>query len=141
LWQTLAYAENALTVVSLFVVVVGLMGMLVSLYTSLEVRRREMAILRSIGAGPRQILSLFVLESGLLSLCGSLLGLGLIYLLAVIFQTTVERRFGLFVPIQPPAPAGYLYLGAVVSCGLLIGLAPASKAYRNSLVDGLSVHL
>ena len=141
LWQTLAYAENALTVVSLFVVVVGLMGMLVSLYTSLEGRRREMAILRSIGAGPRQILSLFVLESGVLSLCGSLLGLGLIYFLAIIFQTTVERRFGLFVPIQPPTPAGYLYLGAVVTCGLLIGLAPASKAYRNSLVDGLSVRL
>jgi putative ABC transport system permease protein len=141
LWQTIGYFENALAVVSLFVVVVGLMGMLVSLYASLEGRRREIAILRSIGAGPRQILALFVLESGLLGLCGSLLGLALIYALAVILQPTVERQFGLFVPLQAPTPAACLYLTAVVVCGFLTGLAPALKAYRSSLVDGLSMRL
>jgi putative ABC transport system permease protein len=141
LWQTIGYAETALAVVSLFVVVVGLMGMLVSIYSSLEGRRREMAILRSIGAGPRHILSLFVLESGLLSLCGSLLGLGLIYFLAVIFQPAVEKQFGLFVPIQAPTAAAWLYLSAVLVGGFLSGLAPASRAYRNSLVDGLSVRV
>jgi putative ABC transport system permease protein len=53
----------------------------------------------------------------------------------------VERRFGLFVPLQAPTPAAYWYLAAVVICGFFTGLAPALKAYRSSLVDGLSVRL
>jgi hypothetical protein len=45
------------------------------------------------------------------------------------------------VPLQAPTPATYLYLAAVVMCGFLTGLAPAWKAYRGSLVDGLSMRL
>jgi putative ABC transport system permease protein len=60
------YAEDALKIVTAFVVIVGLLGMIVSLYTSLNERRREMAILRAVGAPKGRIVSLLVLESGLL---------------------------------------------------------------------------
>jgi len=55
LWRTIGYAEDALRVVSIFVIIVGLLGMLVSLYTSLNERRREMAVLRAVGAGPLKV--------------------------------------------------------------------------------------
>jgi len=141
LWRSIGYAEDALRVVSLFVLIVGLLGMLVSLYTSLNERRREMAILRAIGAGPGKIVSLLVLESGLLALAGSLLGAAILYGLSFATQGLVERTFGLYLPINPPTPAGWLFLGAVVLAGLLIGFVPARKAYRNALSDGLSVRL
>jgi putative ABC transport system permease protein len=141
LWRTIGYAEDALTVVTIFVIIVGLLGMLVSLYTSLNERRREMAILRAIGAGPQKVILLLVLESGLLSFAGSIFGVALVYALLFASQGPVEKHFGLFLPIEPLTTAGYVYLVTVVGAGLLIGFIPAVKAYRNTLVDGLSVRL
>jgi putative ABC transport system permease protein len=115
--------------------------MLVSLYTSLNERRREMAVLRAVGAGPSKIVFLLVLESGLLSLSGVLVGVVLVYALSFTSQPLIERHFGLFMPIQALTATGYLYLLAVIVAGVLIGFIPAIKAYRNSLADGLTVRL
>jgi putative ABC transport system permease protein len=141
LWRTIGYAEEALRVVSLFVIIVGLLGMLVSLYTSLNERRREMAVLRAVGAGPSKIVLLLVLECGLLSLAGVLVGVLLVYALSFIAQPIIEQHFGLFMPIQALTLTGYLYLFAVIAAGLLIGFVPALKAYRTSLADGLTMRL
>ncbi|MCA1790284.1 MAG: ABC transporter permease, partial [Thioalkalivibrio sp.] len=75
MWRGIGYAETGLRVVTVFVVLVGLLGMLVSLYTSLNERRREMAILRAVGAGPKKILSLLVLESTCLAAAGAFAGM------------------------------------------------------------------
>ncbi len=141
LWNTIGYAEEALTVVTFFVLVVGLLGMLVSLYTSLNERRREMAILRAVGAGPRKVIFLLVLESGLLALAGTFLGVTGIYAVSALTQPLVEHRFGMFIPVTPPSTTGYVYICAVVVAGLLIGTVPAVKAYRNALADGLSIRV
>jgi len=74
LWSTVKYAEVALEIVGGFVVLVGLLGMLVAIYTTLNERRREMAILRALGAGPWKILALFLMESLLLAISGCALG-------------------------------------------------------------------
>jgi putative ABC transport system permease protein len=141
MWRTVGYAEDGLRLVTLFVVVVGLLGMLVSLYASLNARRREMAILRAVGARPRQIVSLLVLESGMLAAAGAAVGVALVYLLLFLLQGPVEANFGLFLPIRPLGVIEVLYIGGVVLAGFLIGLVPAVRAYRNSLADGLSVRL
>lgn len=141
LWSTIGYAEDALRVVTFFVLVVGLLGMLVSLYTSLNERRREMAIFRALGAGPAKIISLLVFESAILSFLGCALGLAIVYGLSFTFQPIVEREFGLYLPIQAPTTIAWIYLGGVLIAGLLIGFVPAWKAYRNTLSDGLSVRL
>jgi putative ABC transport system permease protein len=141
MWRTVGYAEQGLVVVTVFVLLVGLLGMLVSLYTSLEARRREMAIFRAVGAGPGRILSLLVFESGLLATLGAILGVGLVYLLIVLAQAPVESRFGLFIPLRPLGAVEMVYLAGVVVAGFLIGLIPAWKAYRNTLADGLSLRV
>lgn len=141
MWRTVGYAEQGLVVVTVFVLLVGLMGMLVSLYTSLEARRREMAIFRAVGAGPGRILSLLVFESGLLAFLGAALGVGLVYLLIILAQGPVEARFGLFIPLRSLGTIEMIYLAGVVVAGFLIGLVPAWKAYRNTLADGLSVRV
>jgi putative ABC transport system permease protein len=138
MWRTVGYAEDGLKIVSFFVVVVGLLGMLVSLYTALDARRREMAIFRALGAGPRRIVSLLVAESGLLAMLGAALGVGLVYLGIIVFQGTVEQAFGLYIPLRALGQLEWIYLGAVVLAGFLIGLIPALKAYRTTLSDGLS---
>lgn len=141
MWQTIGYAETGLRVVTLFVVLVGLLGMLVSLYTSLNERRREMSILRAIGAGPGKIVTLLVLESTALAAGGAVLGMVLVYALLGVGQPMVEAQVGLFIPIRPPGGVELAYAGAVVLAGFLIGFVPALKAYRTALHDGLAVQV
>jgi putative ABC transport system permease protein len=141
LWNGISYGEQVLKVVALFVVIVGLVGMLMALYTSLNERRREIAILRAVGVGPLKIMFLLVVESGLLTLVGSLLGVGLVYILIVLLQPLVEQQFGLYLPVKTLTATEHLYVAGVVLAGLVVGLIPAWKAYRNALSDGLSVRI
>ena len=141
MWRSLGYAETGLRLVTIFVVLVGLLGMLVSLYTSLNERRREMAILRAVGAGPGRIAALLVLESACLAAAGALAGLALVYVLLSVGQSLVETQVGLFIPIRPPGSVELLFVGAVVTAGFLMGFVPALKAYRTALHDGLTVRV
>ena len=138
LWQNIGSAEVGLRVIAMFAVLISITGMLVALYSSLEARRREMAILRAIGAGPRTILALLVLESTLLAFLGCLIGVALVYGGLALAQSPIEQRFGIHLALRALGDTEYTYLAMVMISGMLIGFVPAWKAYRTSLVDGLS---
>ncbi|UCO98833.1 ABC transporter permease [Metapseudomonas lalkuanensis] len=141
LWSLMGTAEKALFVVSLFVVLTGLIGMLTAILTSLNERRREMAILRSVGARPWHVGSLLVLEAFALALAGTVLGVGLLYLGIGLSQGYVQANYGLYLPLALPSPYEWTLLGAILAAALLMGVVPAWRAYRQSLADGLSIRL
>jgi putative ABC transport system permease protein len=141
LWSGISYGEQVLQVVAIFVVVVGLLGMLMSLYTSLNERRREMAILRALGVGPVKVILLLICESGVLTLLGAVLGVGGVYGLIAVLQPIIEQQFGLHIPLRGLADRQFVYLACVVLGGVGMGFIPAWKAYRNALSDGLSVRV
>jgi len=138
LWQNISSAEVGLRIVAFFAVAIGLTGMLVALYSSLDARRREMAILRAVGAGPRTIVSLLVFESALLAVLGCVLGVALVYLILSLGQGAIEARSGIHLAVRALGVTEWKYLALVLGAGTLIGFVPAVKAYRNSLTDGLS---
>ncbi|MFO0281055.1 MAG: ABC transporter permease, partial [Acidobacteriota bacterium] len=117
------------------------LGMLVAIYTTLNERRREMAILRALGMGPARIVALFVMESVLLAVSGCLAGVGLMYVGIIALQGLLEREFGLYLRWQGLQWEHAIYLAIVVGAALLIGLVPAWRAYRNTLSDGLSLRV
>ncbi len=141
LWSLMGTAEKALFVVSLFVVLTGLIGMLTAILTSLNERRREMAILRSVGARPWHIASLLLLEAFTLALAGVVFGLLLLYLGIAVSQGYVQANYGLFLPLNLPGRYEWSLLGAILAAALLMGSVPAWRAYRQSLSDGLSIRL
>src|SRR5690554_5517736 len=141
LWSLMGTAEKALFIVSLFVVLTGLIGMLTAILTSLNERRREMAILRSVGARPWHIAGLLILEASTLTLAGILLGLALLYLGLLAAQAPLQSHFGLNLPLSAPSLHEWGLLGAIFLAGLLMGTLPAWRAYRQSLADGLSIRL
>ena len=141
LWSLMGTAEKALFVVSLFVVLTGLIGMLTAILTSLNERRREMAILRSVGARPWHIASLLIVEAFALALAGVLLGLLLLYVGIAGAQGYVQANYGLYLPLNLPTRYEWTLLGAILSAALLMGCVPAWRAYRQSLADGLSIRL
>ncbi len=139
LWSLTGVAENALRIVAACVVVVGLLGMLTALLTTLNERRREMAILRSVGARPRTVLGLLVLEAGALTVAGIALGLLLLYATIAFTRELAASRFGLFLGLGAPGLAELVALAAILVAGLIVGLVPAWLAYRRSLSDGLTI--
>ena len=141
LWDLMSVAENVLRVVSSMVVVTGLLGMLTVILSSLEARRREMAVLRSVGARPVHVFALFMSEAGMLALLGAAAGVVLLYVALLIGQPIVAREFGLHMPIEMLAATDWWILAAVVLAGFGAGSAPAIRAYRLSLSDGLSMRI
>ncbi len=134
-------AEQALLAVSALAVVVGLSGMLVALMTSLNERRREMAILRSVGASPRHVFGMIVGESALLTLAGVTLGVGLLYGLLLAGQPLILSRFGLFIAIGGLSSYEVILTGIVCLAGTLVGIIPGIQIYRYSLADGMTIRL
>lgn len=141
LWSLMGTAEQALFVVSLFVVLTGLIGMLTAILTSLNERRREMAILRSVGARPWHIAGLLVIEAFALTLAGALLGLALLYVGIAVAQTPLQQLYGLYLPFGWPSGYEWRLLGAILLAAVLMGVVPAWRAYRQSLADGLSIRV
>jgi putative ABC transport system permease protein len=141
LWGIIGIAENALLIVSAFVVVVGLFGMLTVLLTSLNERRREMSILRSVGARPGHVFALIMGEAVALTLAGIALGIGLIYSLLLIAGPIVEARYGIYIAPGGLSSREFLLLGIVLLAGFLVGMFPGYRAYRLSLADGLSIRV
>lgn len=139
LWSIVGIAETALLAVSVMVVVTALLGMTATLFSSLNERRREMAILRAMGARPRTILGLLVLEAVVTAALGALIGLGLLYIGLIIAQPFVDQRFGLWLPIVPPTYPDVLAIGGVVLASAIVSVLPALRAYRLSLADGMMV--
>lgn len=141
LWDLLGTAEQALRLISWFVVGVGLLGMLSAQLSNLEARRREMAILRAVGAGPRYILMLICGEALLLALLGAVLGTVLLYAMIIGAGGLIEARFGLFIGLGGLRPMELAYLGIVLLAGLVSGLIPAIRAYRQAVVNGISMRM
>jgi putative ABC transport system permease protein len=122
-------------------VLVGLAGMVTALTTTLGERRREMAILRALGARPRLVFGLLVLEAGLLTVAGAAGGVLLMYAALAFAQGFVMDAFGLALPLSPPSMLEAALLAAVLLAGLLAGTIPALLAYRRALSDGLSLRI
>jgi putative ABC transport system permease protein len=139
LWGLVGTAETALSIVSAMVVATALLGMVTMVLTTLNERRREMAILRSVGARPATILGLLATEAGMLTLAGVVVGTVLLYSALALLQPFIDRTYGLHLSIDPPTAREWLTLGTIVIAGFLAGLLPAMRAYRLSLADGMTV--
>ncbi len=139
LWNLVGVADAALVIVSACVVVAGLLGMMTSILAGLNERRREMAILRAVGARAHHVFSLLVAESGLLALAGTIGGAGLCYGLVALMRKFPGERLGIHIAIRPPGAQDIEILIAVIAAALLVGMIPALRAYRNTLSDGLQL--
>ncbi|PMH10032.1 ABC transporter permease [Vibrio splendidus] len=141
LWGMMAVAEQALLIVSGFVVIAGLLGMLSSLLTSLQERRREMAILRAMGARPRHVFGLLISEASALTFLGITLGVAVLFALIAVVAPIVQQSYGINISISAITPHEWKLLMLVQIAGIIIGFIPAFRAYRQSLSDGMTIRI
>ncbi|CAE6882730.1 ABC transporter permease [Vibrio sp. B1FLJ16] len=141
LWGMMSVAEQALMAVSGFVVVAGLLGMLSSLLTSLQERRREMAILRAMGARPKHVFSLLISEASLLTFAGIFVGVAGLYSILALLQPIIQQSYGIHLTLTALSPYEWMLLGFIQCAGIVIGFIPAFRAYRQSLSDGMTIRI
>jgi putative ABC transport system permease protein len=136
LWQTVGVIEKILRAVSWLALCVSLAGLAAVMLAGLNERRREIAILRAVGAGPRHIAFLLLLESLFVSLMG-IGGALLLIQIATPFAGRSMAAWGLSVWPQAISAAEIGLMAQMFAAALLVSLWPLWRAYRQSLADGL----
>lgn len=144
-----------LLIVAVMIVVVAGIGIIVSIYNSMNERRREIAIMRSLGAGRGTVLSVVMLESLLLALGGGITGFLLGHLLVgvanpyVIDRTGIELGFLQFPTFEIPlrsmgldgdliVPIELVLIPGLILVAGLVGYFPARAAYKTDVSRALS---
>jgi putative ABC transport system permease protein len=141
LWSVFRLFEGALFFVAIAVAASGLFGMVATLLAGMNERRREMAILRALGAGPLYLLSLSLVEVLGLLLAACSLGVFLLWLGIFLAQDWLLDNIGLPLLWHSLTLREWYLLAMLLLAGLFAGLVPAWRAYRQSLSDGLMVRL
>ncbi len=138
LWQSLGTAERALQLISAMVVALGMVSLVALLVSTLQERRREMAILRATGARPGYIAGLLVVEAVATSAVACVLALSLLVVASIAGRGWVLATFGLSITHVWPDGRELAWVAGVLAISAVAGLVPASLAYRRTLADGLS---
>ena len=138
LWGLIGVAEYALLGVSAMVVLAGVLGLLATLLVSLNERRREMSVLRSVGARPGHIFALLMSEAAMLAFVGALTGLLMVQVGILAIRQYVLSEFGIQLSLGL-RPFDLYVLAGVLGIAVIVSVVPAWRAYRNSLADGLTV--
>jgi len=139
LWDMLNTGERALLLISWMVTATGLAGLVSVILAGLGERRRELAILRSAGARPQDIVTLLALEGLLLIFTGVVCGMATLCALIVALGPVLAENYGIGLYLSLPESGEWMLLGGIAAAGFLASLIPALRAYRMSLADGLSV--
>lgn len=140
LFDKIAWFDRVLALVAYLVALVASASILASLYNSMNERRREIAILRALGARRSTLFGAIIAESALIAALGALAGFILYAIIAGLAAIIIRAQVGIILnPLTPhwimvAAPAGMTLLGA------LAGLAPAFKAYRTDVSENLAPH-
>ncbi len=138
LWSVVGAGERALLAMSAMVAVVSLAGLVAVVLAGLNERRRELAVLRAVGAAPRHVLLMLAAEGGIVTLLGVLLGVAAVAAAVMLAAPWLQAQYGIVLTLSAPSAAQWGLLGAVLAAGFGASLVPGWRAYRLSLADGLS---
>jgi putative ABC transport system permease protein len=138
LWSVIGIGENALLLMSALVALVSLAGLVSVVMAGLNERRRELAVLRAVGAGLRHVLALLALEGAMVTVLGVALGLVMAVLGIALLSPWLQAQFGLTLSLSEPTLNEWLLMASLLVAGWLASLLPGIRAYRLSLADGLS---
>ncbi len=138
LFDKIAWFDKILAFVSYLVVVVASASILASIYNSMNERRREIAILRALGARRLTVFGAIVAESAAIAVIGMLLAFAIYAIIVLVASGIIRVQTGVVIDplefhwVMLIAPAGITGLAA------LCGIFPALKAYRTDVASNMS---
>lgn len=138
LFDKFGWFDSVLELVAWLVALVATGAVLASLYNSMNSRRRDIAILRALGARRRTVFSAIVLESATISALGMALGFFVYFAILMGAATVIRAQTGVVLDPWQPASVWLWAPAAMIGMGALAGILPALKAYRSEVADGLA---
>ena len=138
LFQKIGWFDKVLALVAYLVALVSAAGVLVAIYNSMSSRRRDIAILRALGAGRLFLSGAIVLEAAVIGALGMLAGFAAYAAIVSAVAAVIREQTGVLIeafaynPVMLWAPLGMIGLCA------LSGLLPAMKAYRTDVAENLA---
>ncbi len=115
-------------------VLVGFLAVLLSMYTAVLERTREIGVLKALGASPAYILNILLREAALIAIAGAILGILLSYVTQFVIHNVIPASL-----IQAIVPAWWPIAGAIALGGALLGaLGPGLKAARQDPIEALA---
>ena len=129
---------QALLGITLITCFVAAVGVLVAIYNSMNDRRRDIAVMRALGARRETVTAIIVFESFLIAIIGGVLGWILAHLAIVLYSGQIESQTGIRVEFLSTSSYEIYILPVVLCLALLAALLPAWSAYRTDVGSNLS---
>ena len=141
LWRIVGVVENLLLSISIVVIFTTLVGMAAIVFSSLNERRREMAIWRAMGASPKTVIGLLMLEALIISVLSIMVSVIFIYTLLFFMQPWIDSNYGILVNVEMVSSKDILIFTLFIIASLIVSLLPALRAYWFSINDGMTIKL
>ena len=148
LFEIISNIDWAFFLITVLVIVVALIGMMVSIYNSLYERRREISIMRALGAHRSKIFGIIILEAFTISFFGALFGLFFSKLLSLVLKGYILETTGVEISVKlltmisfyeiTELPVELLIMSSVSFIGALVAIIPAIVAYKTDVSKNLS---
>ena len=141
LWRIVGVVENLLLGISVTVIFTTLIGMTAIIFSSLNERRREMAIWRAMGASPKVVIGLLMLEALIISVMSIIVSTVMLFLTLYVLQPWIDNTYGILVNIEMLAVKDiYIFMLFIIAASL-VSLIPAVRAYWFSINDGMTIKI
>ncbi len=141
LWRIVGIVENLLLGISVVVIFTTLIGMAAIVFSSLNERRREMAIWRAMGAPPSIIIGLLMIEAFIISVLSVIVSTILLFLLLYLLQPWIDNTYGILVNIEMLSPGDIFIFILFILAAMIVSLIPAIRAYWFSINDGMTIKI
>ena len=141
LWRIVGVVENILLGISFVVILTTLMGMAAIVLSSLNERRREMAIWRAMGASPKIVIGLLMLEALIISCVSIFLSTFLLFILLYFLQPWIDTTYGILVTVEMLSLSDIYIFILFIFAAMFVSLIPALRAYWFSINDGMTVKI
>jgi putative ABC transport system permease protein len=119
------------------IIAVSGIGIFVSIYNSMADRRREIAIMRALGARRQTVMLIILMEAVLLCLAGGILGILLGHGLVAVGSPIIEARAGLLIDPAAFNPLELIVLPLMIGLAIIVGIIPGMTAYQTDVAEGL----
>ena len=141
LWRIVGVVENLLLGISVTVIFTTLIGMTAIIFSSLNERRREMAIWRAMGASPKVVIGLLMLEAFIISVMSIIVSTVMLFLTLYVLQPWIDNTYGILVNIEMLSFKDiYIFMLFIIAASF-VSLIPAIRAYWFSINDGMTIKI
>lgn len=138
LWQMMGSIENLLRVISGLVLISSLFGLATMLLASMSQRKGEIAVLRILGAGPKVIFLLVLLEALIIVTLTVFIAIGLVSALLYLMSDWLAAQYGLFLSANLMSMNTLVIAVIIIVAAMITSVVPAFEAYRNALHSRLN---